>query len=350
MGQGVLLGVGLDGTEAARPGVHGRAPQLMDADPHAGELLDHGRTRDEGEGVVGHHHQVGEAEDEGRAGDGRAGHHDDDGHDARAPGQAPGRLAPAVQRGHAVGDVGPARRQYQDDGDPERQRRGRRRPHGLAVLHREGAPPERGDRAHHHGRSAAELLDTRPAPCPGRAAGGWGPTGHREREALRWSPAHARDRTAGPTGPPVTWDRVRRPRAGRRCRGDGPRGPVRGGRPPGPSLPGPSGSAVSEVPRLRTPEVLHPGSGAEPGPIDSESTPDDLPAARSTRSNCRSTSAQTSGSSAASSSSDRGARDSTTAPTMSRTKSIDSLDTNPAICWSLSGRRPTAAWDRAKTG
>ncbi len=53
---------------------------------------------------------------------------------------------------------------------------------------------------------------------------------------------------------------------------------------------------------------------------------------RSTRSNCRSTSAHTSVSLASISSSDLGARDRTTAPTVSRTNSMVNFDTNPEIC------------------
>ena len=119
VGHGIFLGRRLDGAQPARPGVHGRPPELVDADPHAGELLDHGRAGDEGEGIGGHDHQVGKSEQQRRPRQSGAGHHHHHRNDARAGGDRPGRAAPSVQRGHAFGHVGPAGGQHHDQGDPK---------------------------------------------------------------------------------------------------------------------------------------------------------------------------------------------------------------------------------------
>ena len=46
--------------------------------------------------------------------------------------------------------------------DAQVEGRGRRRPHGLAVLDGQRPPAEGGHRPHHHGRPPAELLDAGP--------------------------------------------------------------------------------------------------------------------------------------------------------------------------------------------
>ena len=115
-----------------------RAPSVRHG--HAGELLHHVRAADEGVGVPRHHDVVGEPEQQRRARDGRAGHHDEHGHDARALHDGPGRGAPAVQRGDALVDVGPARRE--EDHQGHALVRGRGGPHGRRIRRRvaESAP------------------------------------------------------------------------------------------------------------------------------------------------------------------------------------------------------------------
>ena len=69
---------------------------------------------------------------------------------------------------------------------------------------------------------------------------------------------------------------------------------------------------------------------------------------RSARSKWRSTSAHTSGSSGPRSSSESGARARITAATTSRVIRNESLDTKPAICWSVSGRQPDDVGGRGR--
>ncbi len=69
--QGVRLGGGLEGAQAAGPGVHGHPAQLLDSDAHTGELLDHGRAGHEGVRLGGHDGEVGESDEECRARKGR---------------------------------------------------------------------------------------------------------------------------------------------------------------------------------------------------------------------------------------------------------------------------------------
>ena len=94
--------VGLDGAQAAGRGVGGRAAELGEADPDAGELLDHLGARDEGDGLGRHDDQVAQAEHEGGAGDDRPGDGGDGRDLAAASGEGGRRLAPAVEGGDAV--------------------------------------------------------------------------------------------------------------------------------------------------------------------------------------------------------------------------------------------------------
>ncbi len=56
----------LDGAQTAGAGVDGAAAELVDTDPDTGEVLDHGRTRDEGERVAGHDDHIGQTEQQRR--------------------------------------------------------------------------------------------------------------------------------------------------------------------------------------------------------------------------------------------------------------------------------------------
>ena len=157
---GLLGRCRLDGAQPAGPGVDGGPAELVDADPDPGELLDHGRTRHEGERVRGHDDQVGQPEQQGRTRQCGPGDHDDDRHRSRARRQGPGGPAPAVQRGHPPRHVGTAGRQststngIRSSAPPPRPPR-----HGVAVVERERPPPDVGGGADHHGRPTPELLD-----------------------------------------------------------------------------------------------------------------------------------------------------------------------------------------------
>ena len=158
MGQRVLLGGRLDGAQPARSGVHGRAPELVDPDPHPGELLDHGRTDTKAKASLVM--TTRSASPRSSAGPDRAGPVT-----TITTGTMPEHMVralaarPTVQRGHSVGHVGPAGGQHHDQRDPEGQGRGGRHPHGLAVLDGQRPPADGGHRPHHHGRPAAEVFD-----------------------------------------------------------------------------------------------------------------------------------------------------------------------------------------------
>ena len=83
-------------------GVAARAAELVLLDGHAGELAHHVGPAHEGVGLVGHHHVVGDAEQQRRARHGRAVDDDHGGHHARAGAERPGGLAPAVEGGEAL--------------------------------------------------------------------------------------------------------------------------------------------------------------------------------------------------------------------------------------------------------
>ncbi len=99
---------GDEGGGAGVAGVAGGPAELVVVHADAGELGDHRRTADECVRGVGHDHVVGQAEQQRRARHGRAVDDEHRGHHARAVGQRLGRLAPAVQRGEALDDVGTA--------------------------------------------------------------------------------------------------------------------------------------------------------------------------------------------------------------------------------------------------
>ena len=88
---------GHEGAEAAGRGVHGRAAEIVQRHPDAGETLHGVGARQEGEGVGGHHRQVGQAEQQRRARDGRAGDGGQHRDPARAGDDGRRRLPPAVQ-------------------------------------------------------------------------------------------------------------------------------------------------------------------------------------------------------------------------------------------------------------
>ncbi len=111
--------VGLDGAQAAGCGVGGRAAQLGEADPDAGELLDHLGSRDEGDGLGRHDDQVAQTEHERGSRDDRSGDGGDGRDLAAAPGEGGGGLAPPVEGGDAVVDVRAARGDVEDEGDAE---------------------------------------------------------------------------------------------------------------------------------------------------------------------------------------------------------------------------------------
>ena len=112
----------------------------------------------EGHRLGVHDDQVGEAEEQRRARDHRPGRGRDDGDLAAAARDGGGGAAPAVQGGHAVEHVGPARRHEEDEGDAEVAglvgRLGQ--PHAVGV----------GDGAAPHGAERAGDDDVAPADPP----------------------------------------------------------------------------------------------------------------------------------------------------------------------------------------
>ena len=107
----------------------------------AREGLDHARPADEGVGVLRHHHVVGQAEEEGRAGHDGPGGGDQHRDPARAAGQHAGGGAPAVQGRHAVVHVGAARGDGGEQGQAGGQRVLGRLGEGVAVGLGQRAPP-----------------------------------------------------------------------------------------------------------------------------------------------------------------------------------------------------------------
>ena len=82
-----------------------------------GHLGHRRRARHVGDRVRGHHHHVGDAEQQGGPRQGRSDDGQDDGDHAGAGGHGPGRPAPAVEGADAVVDVDTARRQHADQGE-----------------------------------------------------------------------------------------------------------------------------------------------------------------------------------------------------------------------------------------
>ena len=188
------------------------------------------------------------------------------------------------------------------------------------------------DDADHHGRPAAELLDARPRTLPGtsrrsvgaagasRVTGPWYGTGRAGTRRTR-APGRRR-RTGGGRRPATAWARLA---VGTGVGVAGRAGGGTGGR------------------ARASPAAGHRGGRTAGSTIDGRR-------AGRARSKWRSTSAHTSGSSGPRSSSESGARASSTPATDSRTKRNDSLDTNPATCWSLSGRSRITSTEWANAG
>ena len=105
--------------EARHPGVAGevRGPaELARRDLDPGELRHHHRAVDERVARLRHHDEVGDAEQQRRTGHGRAVDHDDRRHDPRTVDQRLGEAPPPFQGGNAFHDVGPRRREHDDQG------------------------------------------------------------------------------------------------------------------------------------------------------------------------------------------------------------------------------------------
>ena len=117
--QGVVL-VGDDhGRDAALALVHRRASEAVTVDRDTRERHDDVGPAHVREGVVGHDHVVGDAEQQRRAGDRRPDEQQDDRHDARRVDHRPGDPPPRVQRRDPFADVGARARHPPDHGDPE---------------------------------------------------------------------------------------------------------------------------------------------------------------------------------------------------------------------------------------
>ena len=107
-----------EGGHAGARGVDAGAAQLDRVEGLTGELLHHARPAHERVGLLGHHHLVGQPEQERRARHDRAGGREQHRHAPRAAHQGPGRRPPTGQGGHAVVDVGPARGDEPEQREP----------------------------------------------------------------------------------------------------------------------------------------------------------------------------------------------------------------------------------------
>jgi hypothetical protein len=168
------------GRHAARAVVGGRAAEGGGGDGHAGELAHHRRTAHERVGLLGHHHLVAQAEQQGRARHGGSGGGGQDGHDARGGDQLPGRSAPAVQRGDPSWTSAPLEAMTRTSGTLARERRGRRaRCSGRRRGAARRAGPTRRTRRARPGARPARRPGPRWCPACGLAGGGcsrWGAT------------------------------------------------------------------------------------------------------------------------------------------------------------------------------
>ena len=144
--------------DTRRARVHRSSAEAFVAQLLASEPLDHLRAAHEGVGLVDHHHQVGEAEEERRAGHGEPVHAEDHRDDARAGYELAGGGAPPVDGGHALGQVGPARRHEADQRDTELACRSGGDRQVLAVLGTQGAAVLPTDLDHHH-PAAAKFIE-----------------------------------------------------------------------------------------------------------------------------------------------------------------------------------------------
>ena len=110
--------VGGDGRRRARvAGVTVGAAELLVVDVHTGELGHHRRSTDEGVGGLGHHHMIGDAQEEGGARYGRTVEDEEGGHDPGTVGERLGRPTPPVEGGEALDDVGTAGAQDAHEGN-----------------------------------------------------------------------------------------------------------------------------------------------------------------------------------------------------------------------------------------
>ena len=81
-----------------------RTAQFLVREFLAREVFDHPRSADEGVGLGDHDHYVGQAQQEGRAGDGGAGHAEHHRYEAGAGHEFSGCNSPSVNRGHSLVD------------------------------------------------------------------------------------------------------------------------------------------------------------------------------------------------------------------------------------------------------
>ena len=224
---------------AALAGVRGRPAELVVVDGHARELGHHRRAGEERVRRRGHDDEVGQPEEQRRAGDRGTVHDHDHRHDARALGDGLGGLAPAVQGGHALDDVGPARRDVRDEGQALVLGRAGGLGQGAGRGGGQRPAPLRGVHAHDDDRAVVEDLDhglhragrpgpqrhvdhrrrllrsPRPRPRPG-------PPLRRRGRARPVGRVLARAGVAGETDPrqiPAVWRPARRSRPGRFWRG-----------------------------------------------------------------------------------------------------------------------------------
>ena len=155
LGDGAVHVVRLHRAQAAGGGVDAGAAQLADPDLDAGEFRHHLRARDEGHRLGVHDDEVGEAEEERRTRDHGPGRGRDDGHLSAAAGDGGGGPSPAVQGGHAVEHVGPARGHEEDEWDPQLA--------GLVGRLGQPHPVGVGDGAAPHGAERPRNDDVAPA-------------------------------------------------------------------------------------------------------------------------------------------------------------------------------------------
>ena len=139
--------------------MHVSAAELVRVDAHAGELGHHRRPAHERVGVGRHHDEVRQPQQQGRTGHRWPRDDEDDGHDARAIGEGPGGQAPAVQCGHALDDVGAARRDVPDERDPLGERGLRGDGDRLTVDRAERSPPVGGVDGDDDSSASVDVID-----------------------------------------------------------------------------------------------------------------------------------------------------------------------------------------------
>ena len=147
----LLLVLDHERRDSALSRVHCRGAELLARDVHAGELGHCFRPGDERERILRHDHDVEQAQRKGGAGHARAGHGEQGRDLARDERDLARELAPCVQGGDVLAELGTRRVQLADQRDAQLARESHRALHGLAATHTDRAVmlPARDPEPHH---------------------------------------------------------------------------------------------------------------------------------------------------------------------------------------------------------